>query len=256
MADGSDECTPATRGPGDQGEHASGVFGRERARIELYEALCTTRAVRRLRPDPIPDAVLERVLRAATCAPTGGNAQPWRVLVLRDPERKRALQEPFAATWADYSSPGRTLMQRLPEDRRGRGMKVMAAGDQLAAHLAEAPVVLVFFHDPRLLAQAGADDPQPKFLFGGSLYPAIQNLLLACRAEGLGGVLTTMTWRREDEVRRLLGVPEPWRLHAIVPIGHPLGGGHGPLARKPVSTMAYRERWGEPYRSSSDADAG
>jgi nitroreductase len=135
-------------------------------------------------------------------------------------------------------------MERLPADQRARGMKVMAAGDHLAAHLAEAPVVLAFFHDPRLLAQAGENDPQPKFLFGGSLYPAIQNCLLACRAEGLGGVLTTMTWRREAEVLRVLGVCEPWRLHAIVPIGYPLGGGHGPIARKPVATMAYRDRWG------------
>lgn len=214
--------------------------------VGLYDALTTTRAIRRLRPDPIPEAVLERVLNAATCAPTGGNAQPWRVLVLSDPERKRALAAPFAATWADYSSPGRQAMQRLPEDKRVRGMRVMAAGDHLAAHLAEAPIVLVFVHDPRRLAHAGEDDPQPKFLFGGSLYPAIQNLLLACRVEGLGGVLTTMSWRREAEILRLLGIPEPWRLHGIVPIGYPAGGGHGPLARKSVSTMAYRDRWGEP----------
>ncbi len=227
--------------------HTDALFGPERSEVGLYEALCTTRAVRKLLPDPIPEAVLERVLRAATCAPTGGNAQPWRVLVLKDPERKRALAEHFEPTWAIYSSPGRELMQRLPEDKRARGMKVMAAGDHLAAHFADAPVVLAFFHDPHLLAQAGPDDPQPKFLFGGSLYPAIQNLLLACRAEGLGGVLTTMTWRREAEVRRALEIPEPWRLHAIVPIGYPLAGGHGPLARKPLSTMAYQDRWGDPF---------
>lgn len=225
-------------------DRSEAVFGEGRARIELYEALCTTRAVRRLRPDPIPEVVLERVLCAATCAPTGGNAQPWRVLVLRDPERKRALAEHFAPTWETYSSPGRQAMQRLPEEKRARGMKVMAAGDHLARHFAEAPVILVFCHDPRMLAQGGEDDPQPKFLFGGSLYPAIQNLLLACRAEGLGGVLTTMIWRREVEVLRQLGIPDPWRLHAVVPIGYPLGGGHGPIARKAVSAMAYRDEWG------------
>lgn len=230
--------------------YADSLFDSDRSRVELYEALCTTRAVRRLRPDPIPDGVLERVLRAATCAPTGGNAQPWRVLVLKDPERKRLLAEHFVPTWQSYSSPGRELMQRLPEDKRARGMKVMAAGDHLAAHFAEAPVVLAFFHDPRLLASEGEDDPQPKFLFGGSLYPAIQNLLLACRAEGLGGVLTTMTWRREAEVRRALEVPEPWRLHAIVPIGFPMAGGHGPLARKPLSSMAYQDRWGQSFPES------
>lgn len=221
--------------------------------VTVYEAIATTRAIRRLRRDPIPEDALERILRAATQAPTGGNAQPWRVLVLCDSERKRALAAPFAATWTEYSRPGREAMKRLPEDKRARGMRVMAAGDHLAAHFAEVPVVLVFVHDPRLLAHAGEDDPQPKFLFGGSLYPAIQNLLLACRAEGLGGVLTTMTWRREEEVLRLLGIPAPWRLHAIVPIGYPAGGGHGPIARKPVSVMAYRDRWGEPHPVASGA---
>lgn len=228
------------------------VFGAGRARIELYEALCTTRAVRRLRPDPIPERVLERVLCAATCAPTGGNAQPWRVLVLTDPERKRALAEHFAPTWEIYSSPGREAMQRLPEEKRARGMKVMAAGDHLARHFAQAPVILVFCHDPRMLAQGVPDDPQPKFLFGGSLYPAIQNLLLACRAEGLGGVLTTMIWRREAEVLQQLGIPDPWRLHAVVPIGYPRGGGHGPLARKAVSAMAYRDEWGAAYGPAAE----
>lgn len=232
---------------------AGALFGEARARTELYEAIATTRAVRRLRPDPVPAAVLERLLRAATCAPSGGNAQPWRVLVLRDPERKRALAEHFASTWADYSQPGRQAMERLPEAKRARGMKVMAAGDHLAAHFAEAPLVFVFVHDPYQMAREGPRDPQPQFLFGGSLYPAIQNLLLACRAEGLGGVLTTMSWRREPEILRALAIPEPWRLHAIVPVGYPIGGGHGPIARKALTTMARLDRWDTPFPAPEPA---
>jgi nitroreductase len=249
-ADGTDALPLSTRLQ--MPVRAAAVFGAERAKVELYEAICTTRAIRRLRPDPIPEPVLARILGAATCAPTGGNAQPWRVLVVRDAARKRALAEHFTATWETYSSPGRQRMERLPDQTRARGMKVMAAGDHLARHFAEVPVVLVFCHDPRMLAQGGADDPQPKFLFGGSLYPAIQNLLLACRAEGLGGVLTTMIWRREAEVLRTLEIPEPWRIHAVVPIGYPQAGGHGPLARKPVSTMAYLDRWGTAYPAPSE----
>lgn len=237
--------------PVDTNERAEQVFGPERSALGLYEAICTTRAIRRLRPDPIPEAVLARVLRAATCAPSGGNAQPWRVLVLTSPERKQAVAEHFAVTWERYSSPGRAMMERLPEATRARGMRAMAAGDRLAAGLAAVPVVLAFFHDPRMLARGGEDDPQPKFLFGGSLYPAIQNCLLACRAEGLGGVLTTMSWQREAEIVAALGVPAPWRLHAIVPIGYPESGGHGPIARKPLAEMAYRERWGEPFEDGS-----
>lgn len=242
---GGDRIATGGRGDGRFAAHVEALFGPARGRVELYEALCTTRAIRRLRPDPIPEQVLERVLRAATCGPSGGNAQPWRVLVLEAPERKRALAEHFAPTWEQYSSPGRARMERLPAEQRARGMKVMAAGDQLAAHLAEVPVVLVFCHDPNRLANAGENDPQPKFLFGGSLYPAIQSLLLACRAEGLGGVLTTMIWRREAQVRQALEIPDPWRIHAVVPIGYPQAGGHGPIARKPVAAMAYRDRWGE-----------
>ena len=226
---------------------ADEMFGTDRADTTLYDALCTTRAIRRLRPDPIPDDVLERVLRAAICAPSGGNAQPWRVVVIQDGERKAALAEHFAATWDEYSAPGKAMMQRLPPDKRGRGERVMAAGDALARDFARSPVVLAWVHDPRLLANEGEVDVQPNFLFGGSLYPAIQNLLLACRAEGLGGVITTMIWRREPAVRALLGVPEPWRLHAITPIGYPAGGGHGRIARKPLERMAFRDEWGRAF---------
>lgn len=228
-------------------DFATELFGAERSREALYEAICTTRAIRRLRPDAIPRDVLARVLTAATCAPTGGNAQPWRVLVLAAAEKKAALAAHFRDTWDEYSAPGKAAMRRLPEDKRARGERVMQAGDALARDFERVPVVLAWFHDPNLLANPGELDVQPNFLFGGSLYPAIQNLLLACRAEGLGGVITTMIWRREREVCEALGVPEPWRLHAIVPIGYPARGGHGRISRKPLARMAYRDEWEVPF---------
>ena len=228
--------------------HTDTLFGRERSRLGLYEALSTCRAIRRLRPDPIPDEVLERVLRAATFAPTGGNAQPWRVIVVRDPERKRAIAEHFDYAWQVYSTPARERMAQLPQASRARGMRVLAAGDHLAAHFAEVPVVLAWIHDPAGLRHPDELWTQPHFIYGGSLYPAIHNLLLACRAEGLGGVLTTMTWRREPELCALLDVPEPWRMHALVPIGYPLGGGHGALARRPLAKMVFAERFGATFQ--------
>ena len=232
-------------------ETADGLFGNERSRIGLYEALSTCRAVRRLRSDPVPEAVLERVLQAATCAPSGGNAQPWRVIVVRDAARKRAIGEHFQHAWGVYSTPARERMERLPESSRARGMRVLAAGDHLADHVAEAPVILAWVHDPNGLRHPDEIWTQPHFIYGGSLYPAIHNLLLACRAEGLGGVLTTMTWRREQEVCALLDVPDPWRLHALVPIGYPVGGGHGPLARRPLQKMAFAETFGEAFSPGS-----
>ena len=105
-------------------------------------------------------------------------------------------------------------------------------------------MVLAWVHDPNLLRSPEEVWTQPHFIYGGSLYPAIHNLLLACRAEGLGGVITTMTWRREAEVCQVLEVPEPWRLHALVPIGYPVGRGHGPLARRPLEKMAFAETFG------------
>ena len=229
---------------------ADEAFGADRAALDLYDALSTCRAVRRIRPDPIPDAVLTRVLRAAICAPSGGNAQPWRVIAVREHEGKHQLGEVFRKTWAGYSQPGRDAMARLPPEKRARGERTMAAGDQLAANFDDVPVVLVWVHDPRFLGSPEEKSIQPEFIHGGSLYPAIHNLLLACRAEGLGGVITTMAWRYEDEVRALLEIPDPWRMHALVPIGYPVGKGHGQLARKPLEKMVYGERFGDAFPSS------
>jgi len=221
--------------------------------IGLYEAMQTTRAVRRLRPDPIPEAVLQRVLTAATWAPSGGNRQPWRVIVVRDAALKRALRDLYQRPWAPYAARQRAQFATLPAASRARGERALAAADHLAAHLHEAPVIAVFCFDPERLAITDAHLPRPSIVGGASVYPAVQNLLLACRAEGLGGVLTTMLCAAEPAIRTLLDIPEPWATAAFVPIGYPVGGGHGPLARKPVAAMAFAERWGAPLAAGDGA---
>lgn len=217
--------------------------------IGLYEAMATTRAVRRLRPDPVPEAVLQRVLTAATWAPSGGNRQPWRLIVVRDPAIKRALGDLYAGPWAPYARRQRAQLQTLAPDSRARGERALAAGDHLAAHLHEVPVIVVVCFNPELLTITDAALARPSVVGGASVYPAVQNLLLACRAEGLGCVLTTLLCAVEPQVRPLLALPEPWATAAFVPIGYPAGRGHGPLSRKPVAQMVYLDRWGE-------ADAG
>ncbi len=214
--------------------------------MELYEAMQTLRAVRRLRPDPIPDDVLRRVLEAATWAPSGANAQPWRIVVVREPARKQALGVWYAEGWAAYVEHYRTLLADAPEAVRARSERMIAAGDHLAAHFGETPAVLVFCFDPRNLAITDAGQDRPSVVGGGSIYPAVQNLLLACRAEGLGCVLTTLLCQVEPRVRELLEIPDPWYTAAAVPIGYPLRGGHGPISRRPVSKMAFADRWGDP----------
>ena len=225
----------------------------ERAGVDLYEAASTTRAVRRLRSDPIPDATLERVLRAATWGPSGGNLQPWHVIAVRDPARKKSLAELYRGLWSDYASSRRALIAPLPDAMRGPAEKALTAGDYLANHLQDAPVVNVFCFHPDRLHITDTELGRPSVVGGASLYPAVQNLLLACRAEGLGCVLTTLLCNREAEVRELLEIPEPWATSAFVPIGWPVGGGHGPISRRPVAEVAFADRFGATLFSDANS---
>ena len=213
--------------------------------LGLYEAMRTLRAVRRLRPDPIPDAVLARVLEAATWAPTGGNAQPWRILVVRDAAKKRRLGALYAERWNAYSDHHRKLIADAPPAVVDAAARMLRAGDHLASHFAELPAVLVFCFNPNNMAITDGKLGRPSVVGGASVYPAVQNLLLACRAEGLGCVLTTLLCQVESEVRELLAIPDPWYTAAAVPIGYPVGKGHGPLSRKPVAKMVFGDQWGE-----------
>lgn len=214
---------------------------------ELYESMSRLRAVRKLRPDPIPDDVLERVLQAACWAPTGGNAQPWRVVVATSPESKRALQDVYEPEWAKYSAGFLDRLAGIPADQFAKWERVAAAGDHLAANLEAAPVILVFCANPALMAITDAGLDRISMVGGGSVYPAVQNAMLACVEEGLGCTLTTLHCIREDEVKVALGIPDEWATVAMVPIGYPVGKGHGPITRQPPSKMAYRDRFGEAW---------
>jgi len=193
------------------------------------------------------------VLEAATWAPSGGNREPWRIVLVRSVETKRALQQLYAAPWLVYSSSSRQAQAQLPEPARTQAQRNLAAADYLADHLHEAPVIAVFCFDPRLLAITDAKLGRASVVGGASIYPAVQNLLLACRAEGLGCTLTTLLCQSEAEVRPLLGLPEPWATAAFVPIGYPLGRGHAaPATRNPLAQMVYAERFGQALASDSD----
>ena len=223
------------------------------AEIELHEALRTTRAVRRLRTTPVPDDVLRRVIEAATYAPSGGNRQPWRIVAVRAPDTKRRLRDLYKGPWERYVRGQRRGLEQLPARSRAKGERALRAADHLVEHLHEAPVILVFCFNPELLAITDNSLGRPSVVGGASLYPAVQNLLLACRAEGLGCVLTTLLCLAEAEIRPLLDLPEPWATCAFVPIGYPVGSGHGPLSRKPVEEMVFLDRWGAPLFASSTA---
>lgn len=186
--------------------------------ITLFEAISTQRAVRHFTDQPVDDALIERMLMAATRAPSAHNVQPWRFIVVRDRDTKARLGQIFDEIGA--ARPG-GAPDRQPWE--------------------EVPVLIV------VCSQGGfGDSPAGIRALDASIYPAVQNLLLAARALGLGTVLTTRWMAREGEVRPLLGIPEDVTVHAIVPTGWPARR-FGRGTRRPLTRVAFRERYGEPW---------
>ena len=223
---------------------------------DIYEMMSTLRAVRRLRTDPIPDDVLERVLQAACWAPTGGNVQPWRIYVISaatmprflDFLEQRQMEAPgydiYRPEWYSYVEGFKQRVAAMPEDQQPVWERTMVAGNYLADHLQDAPVILMFIADPRNMAITDARLDRISMVGGGSVYTAVQNAMLAARTEGLGCTLTTLHCLREDEVKEALGVPEKWATLAMVPLGYPIGTGHGPITRQPPSALAFDDEFG------------
>ncbi|MCS5702828.1 MAG: nitroreductase family protein [Acidobacteria bacterium] len=211
---------------------------------DIYEMMSTLRAVRRLRSDPIPDDVLDRVLQAAAWAPTGGNMQPWRVVVVRSDAQKQALADVYRPAWYRYAKGYDARNDQLPPEEAAKGRRNRVAGDYLADHLHEAPVILMFVADPKMMAITDAKLDRISMVGGGSVYTAVQNAMLAARTEGLGCVLTTLHCLAEDEVKSALQIPEDWATLAMVPLGYPVGKGHGPISRKSTETLAYDDVFG------------
>lgn len=211
--------------------------------MDLYEAMSTLRAVRRLRPDPIDAEIIDRVLTAATWAPTGGNTQPWRIVALTDADKKQALQDLYKPHWDSYLPGYEARLSHMPEDARASSIKAMDAGNYLAAHMHEAPLIAVFCFNPKLMTITDSELDRPSVVGGGSVYPAVQNFLLACRNEGLGCVLTTLLCYEEDAVKDLLGIPEDWYPCAHIPVGYPVLGGHGSIRRRALDQMVRYNQW-------------
>jgi nitroreductase len=225
------------------------------SRIDLREAMSTLRAVRRLKPDPIPEDVLERVLEAATWAPTGGNVQPWRVIVVRDRAKMAELARLYAKGWHAYAEGHMALIANAPDAVKQSTEKMLDAGNYLADHFPETPALLIFCFNPKTMAITDAKLDRISVVGGASVYTAVQNALLGCRAEGLGCVLTTLLCQDEEEIRQLLEIPEPWGTAAAIPIGYPVLGGHGPITRRPVAKMAFDDAWGVTHSGPADDGA-
>jgi nitroreductase len=199
--------------------------------MDLFEAIGTLRAMRRLKPDPVSDEEVWTILDAAVKAPSGANRQPWNFLVIRDPDTKRKLAEHYLAGWNHHYGPLRALALADPAIARA-----YRSAEHLAHHLAEVPVLIL-----ATVQRAAIAPGSPP---GASIYPAVQNLMLAARALGLGTTLTTLHREREAEVKALLGIPEGADTMALIPVGWPRGK-FGPPPRLPVEQVTHWERWGD-----------
>ncbi|HEX9711545.1 MAG TPA: nitroreductase family protein [Actinomycetota bacterium] len=202
--------------------------------MELEEAIRTQRAIRRLRDEPVDDEVILRCIELATKAPTGSNSQAWEFMVVRDAKVKAALGRQNRIAWSVYARAFYMLTSRNPSRRR-----IADAVSWQAEHWDEIPVLIV----PCL---RGISWPVPWLYRAsryGSIYPAVQNLLLAARDAGLGAALTTLPLWNRIAARRALGLPLRVEPVCVVPLGWPRGR-YGPTTRKPVGQITHLNRWG------------
>ncbi len=212
---------------------------------EMYEYMSTLRAVRRLKEDPIPEDVLGRVLQAAAWAPSGGNVQPWRVVVVRDAAKRKAIGDLYRPQWQRYAEGARRNAEQMTGEAGEKQRRMLKAADHLGEHMGAAPVLLVFCFNPDRMAITDDALNRPSVVGGGSVYPAVQNAMLACRAEGLGCVLTTLLCFDEAAMKTLLEIPDDWYTCGVMPIGYPVLRGHGPITRRPVSKLAFADTFGD-----------
>ncbi len=212
----------------------------------LYEMMRTQRAIRRLKSDPIPDDVMHRILTAASWAPSGGNQQPWRIVLVRDAAKKKALGDMYGALWEKFAAMYRKRFEGLSPEEQAKEERTIAAGDYLCAHFHALPAVAIFCFNPKMMAVTDAKQDRVSVVGGGSVYPAVQNLMLACRAEGVGCVLTTLLCQVEPDVKALLDMPEDWYTCAAVPMGYPVGGGYGPIKRRAAGELCFEDGWKTP----------
>jgi nitroreductase len=204
---------------------------------DLFEIIRTTRSMRRLKPDPMPNELVRKILEAGVCAPSGGNMQRWRFLVIRDFKVKETVGALYKRAWDEQVGPRYRSSEPAPGMSRNQFLRLLDAAEYLAAHIHEAPVWIV----PCL------EGATPTRTSGSSIYPAVQNMLLAARALGLGATLTTLYLQFEKEAESALGLPPNVHSYALLPIGYPMGR-FGCVRRIPLADVVYEDQWGQPYR--------
>lgn len=207
---------------------------------KLFDIIFSTRAMRRLKPDPVPPALIEQILRAGQAAPNGGNTQDWGFLVVKDPAIKAQVQVYYQRVFDEVTTKHHAarLEAAPPGAARDKLQRQGEAVAYLTEHFHEAPVWIV------ACLKVGPRGPGASS--GASIYPAVQNMLLAARALGLGATLTARHMAYGPAVDAIFGLPEGVASFAILPIGYPMGK-FGPVGRAPLEAFVHLDRWGQRY---------
>jgi nitroreductase len=207
---------------------------------KLFDIMFTTRAMRRLKSDPVPDELIEQILRAGQAAPNASNSQSWGFLVVKNPEVKAQVQKYYQKAFNEVSSKhyNESLDALPPGAERDKLVRQIDAVTYLTEHFHEVPVWIV----PCL--KVGPRGPIG--ISGASVYPAVQNMLLAARALGLGSTLTARHMVYGKDVDAIFGLPDDVASFAILPIGYPMGT-FGPVGRGPLEDFVHLDRWGQRY---------
>jgi nitroreductase len=222
--------------------------------LDLLTTLRSTGAVRAFRDEPVSDDLLARVLDTARFAPNGGNRQGWRVIVVKDRKARTALRDLYLSGWYEYLAlgaagltPWSPLTDREEEAaalaHAGQFAEAGAAAPSFAENLDTAPALLLVLADLGVLATVDRDLPRYTMVGGASIYPFVWSVLLAARAEGLAGVMTTIAVRREADLRTIFDFPETVVAASLVVLGHPMSTPRR-LKRAPVSSFAWVDRYG------------
>ena len=214
--------------------------------MDLEHTIRTTASVREFSSSPPPENLIYQALELARFAPSGGNRQGWRVIVIRDAGTRRQLATTYLEVWDRY------VEKWYAGDLTARRQRMLNKANQFAASISEIPVHLAVWVDMRTLEITDADLDRPSVVGGGSIFPFVQNFTLACRSLGLGTRVTTLLSSREADLRRLLAVPEFYALAAVILVGEPLRQ-ITKLSRQPVEEFATLDSYeGPPLSLASD----
>jgi nitroreductase len=212
--------------------------------MDLIDGIMTLRAIRRYTAEPVTDDEVLTCLRAARQAPSGGNIQPWQFLVVRDAATRAALGEIYRRAYDRYEPAMLAATPPFRDDAEAeRHRRTVASARHLAEHFAEAPVAVLFLMPNISMTLRDAEGPLDVGSPYASVYPAVQNFMLAARALGIGTTLTTVIRIYQDEVRQLLGIPDRYEIAALVPMGRPRGR-FGVAPRKPLGAVTHWDRFG------------